>query len=234
MFLGRLLRVRAGRLIGMGGVLAIGAALTLSAACGGSSKAAPTGASTAAAGASNTVAAGLRGAQITPPIAKPDVVLTDTSGKPFSLKKDTAGDLTLVFLGYTNCPDECPTTMNDFAQALKMLPADVTSHVKMVFVTTDPERDTPAAMRKWLDHFNPQFIGLTGTQAQLDGLADKLLMPHAQKESDGHGGYGVSHAAFTFAFTANDDTAHIVYPVGFTKEDLANDISLLVKNGWKN
>jgi protein SCO1 len=221
---GRLTRRRLGWLKATVGVLAIGAAIALSVACGGSTKGAPTAAS--------TVADGLRGAEISPPVPKPDVVLTDTSGKPFSLKKDTAGNLTLVFLGYTNCPDACPTTMNDFAQALKLLPADVTSHVKMVFVTTDPERDTPGAMRKWLDHFNPQFIGLTGTQEQLNALADKLMMPHAQKEDDGHGGYGVSHAAFTFAFTANDDTAHMVYPVGFTKEDLANDISRLVKYGW--
>lgn len=199
----------------------------LAAACGSSGQ--PPSATSQA---SPAPAAGIRGVQVSPPVAEPDIVLSDTSGKPFSLRKDTAGDLTLLYLGYTNCPDVCPTTMSDFANAMKLLSPEVASHVKMVFVTTDPERDTPGVMRKWLDHFNTQFIGLTGTQDQLNQLQDDLLMPRAQKESDGKGGYGVSHAAFTFAFTPNDQTAHTIYPEGFTKEDLAHDISLLV-NGWK-
>jgi protein SCO1/2 len=122
--------------------------------------------------------------------------------------------------------------MVDFAATLKSLPPDVAGHIKVVFVTTDPERDTPDVMRTWLDNFNPNFIGLTGTPGQLQALQDELGVPAAAKEDDGHGGYGVSHAAFTFAFTPNDNIAHIVYPVGLSRDELASDFTSLVKNGW--
>ncbi len=219
------------RMAALGAVLGLGGVLLLAASCGGSSSAASPSSPPKASATSTTA---ILGAQIQPAVAKPDVTLTDISGKPFSLKKDTAGYLTLVYLGYTHCPDVCPTTMNDFAEAIKTLPPDVASHVKMIFITTDPERDTPEVLKTWLSHFNPQFIGLTGTQDQLNQLQDKLLMPRAEKEDDGHGGYGVSHGAFTFAFTANDDLAHTVYPEGFTPQDIAHDLVLLQKNGWKS
>lgn len=201
-----------------------GALALLAAACGGGSSDSPT--------ASPSSEAQIKGALISPAVAKPDVTLTDTSGKPFALKQATEGYLTLVYLGYTNCPDVCPQVMADYAAAMKTLPESVTSKIKVIFVTTDPQRDTPDVLRKWLDHFSPAFIGLTGSQQQIDALQEDLHINPATKEDDGHGSYGVSHASFTFAFTANDNTAHVVYPVGFTRADLADDFQLLAKKGW--
>src|SRR4029078_2346115 len=97
------------------------------------------------------------GATISPTFSKPDITLTDTSGKPFNVKTDTAGVVTLLYVGYTHCPDICPTHMQQIAKALKALPAATASKVKVVFITSDPERDTPAVLRKWLDNFDTDF-----------------------------------------------------------------------------
>lgn len=204
----------------------IAALALIAAACSGgsgNSKSSPT----AAASSSQ-----LKGALVSPAIAKPDVTLTDTSGQPYSLKQQTQGYLTLVYLGYTNCPDVCPQVMADYAAAMKTLPPAVTNKMKVIFITTDPARDTPDVLRKWLDHFSTSFVGLTGSQQQIDALQAALHVPAAEKEDTGNGNYGVSHASFTFAFTANDNIAHVVYPVGFTRADLADDFQLLVNKGW--
>ena len=82
------------------------------------------------------------------PFAKPDLVLTDTHGKTFDLRKQTKGRPTLVYFGYTHCPDVCPLTMSNIAVAKQQLPKAEQDKLRVVFVTTDPERDTPAALGK--------------------------------------------------------------------------------------
>src|SRR3982750_1080321 len=109
-----------------------------------------------------------RGGLVTPPLPKPRFVLTDTSGAPFDFWNRTQGSVTLLFFGYTECPDQCPLHMAKIGVALKSLPPGVADQVKPVFVTTDPARDTPAVLRRWLDHFDPHFVGLTGTEAALN------------------------------------------------------------------
>src|ERR1041384_5232448 len=84
-----------------------------------------------------------RGGLITPPLPKPRFVLTDTSGAPFDFWARTQGSVTLLFFGYTYCPDQCPMHMANIGAALKKLPAGTANNVKLVFVTTDPARDTP-------------------------------------------------------------------------------------------
>src|ERR1700730_3211528 len=90
-----------------------------------------------------------RGGLVTPPLPKPRFVLTDTSGTPYDFWEKTQGVITLLFFGYTNCPDQCPMHMMNIGSALKRLPPGLADQVKLVFVTTDPERDTPAAIRQW-------------------------------------------------------------------------------------
>src|SRR5262249_24718494 len=102
---------------------------------------------------------------VTPPLSKPNFVLTDTLGAPFDFKTRTHNSVTLLFFGYTNCPDQCPMHMANIGVALKGLPAGVADQVKLVFVTTDPARDTPVVLRRWLDNFDKHFVGLTGTEA---------------------------------------------------------------------
>src|SRR5262249_42956371 len=104
-----------------------------------------------------------RGGLVTPPLAKPRFVLTDTSGAPFDFWTRTLGSVTLLFFGYTNCPDQCPMHMANIGQALKRLPPEVADHVQLVFVTTDPARDTPAVLRRGRDSFGKRFVGAAGT-----------------------------------------------------------------------
>src|SRR5579883_721606 len=89
-----------------------------------------------------------RGGVVTPPLPKPGFVLTDTSGGAFDFKQRTEGYVTLLFFGYTYCPDQCPMHMTNLGAALKKLPAGIAGQVKLVFVTTDPARDSPQVLRR--------------------------------------------------------------------------------------
>lgn len=191
-------------------------AVLLLAACGSSSN--------------NAKAAQLHGAFPTTPAPKPNVTLTDTSGQPYNLMQQTQGYVTLVYFGYTHCPDVCPATMANIGTVMKQLPAKVSSRIKVVFVTTDPQRDTPAVNRAWLDHFSPSFVGLTGDQASINKALATAGLPPAQQEADGTGGYGVDHAAFVLAYTP-DNLAHVVYPEGVTLADWKSDMTQLVQKG---
>jgi protein SCO1/2 len=107
----------------------------------------------------------LHGAVINPPLAAASIELTATNGQPFSLIR-LRGHLVVLYFGYTNCPDECPLTMAHLKLALELLGADA-SRVRVVMITTDPGRDTPAAMKEFLAKFNASFVGLVGTADQL-------------------------------------------------------------------
>src|SRR5260370_11005835 len=109
-----------------------------------------------------------RGGLVTPPLPKPAFVLTDTSGAPFDFRQRTEGAVTLLFFGYTYCPDQCPMHMANLITALKKLPPGIAGQVKLVFVTTDPARDSQAVLRRLLDLFDRRFIGLTGTARPID------------------------------------------------------------------
>jgi len=173
-------------------------------------------------------AKGLDGVLQDPAVAKPDFTLTDTAGQPFNLDRQTAGYVTLLYFGYTHCPDICPTQMANIALGLSHQSASVRSHIKVVFVTTDPHRDSPQVLRQWLANFNPSFIGLTGTDQQITAAEAAVGMPPAEVEPIGGGNYSVDHAAWVLAFTL-DNQAHAIYPAGFdTASVWSHDLSRLV------
>lgn len=175
--------------------------------------------------------AAYHGALLNQPSPKPEFILTDTSGNAFDFQKVTHGDVTLLYFGYTNCPDVCPTQMATLGTALRQMPADTVNRVKVVFVTTDPQRDTPEVLRQWLDHFDQRFIGLTGSQATIE-LAERTTgVPAAKQEDLGNGNYGIDHAGFVIAYTP-DNLAHLIYPEGVTPEGWAQDLTNLAKKGW--
>ncbi|MCW2543081.1 MAG: putative Sco1/SenC family protein [Frankiales bacterium] len=189
------------------------------------------------------------GVEPSPTPARPSYVLKDTSGKRFDFGAETKGQPTFVYFGYTNCPDECPTAMADIAAALRKAPAAVRSAVRVVFVTTDPKRDTAPVLRRWLDQFSPGFIGLLGTEAEVaeaqratgiapafpDGLVPTLPgQPNEHIHKPGTAphkhfgplGYAVTHSAVIFAYDA-DDRLPVVYPGGVTPSDIAADLPAL-------
>lgn len=174
-----------------------------------------------------------RGGLVRPPLPKPRFVLTDTSGAAFDFRQKTEGYVTLLFFGYTNCPDECPMHMSNLGAALKKLPASVADQVKLIFVTTDPARDSPAVVRRWLDSFDRHFIGLTGTEQAIEFVEGAAGVPLATKSRPANGAYGVAHANFVFAYS-KDNFAHLVYPGGVSLADWVHDLPRLINETWSN
>lgn len=173
-----------------------------------------------------------RGNVINTPLAKPGAVLTDTSGQPFDVRKETDGYVTLVYVGYTHCPDACPTYMATIASALGRLPGNIRSRIKVLFVTDDPDRDTPAVMRTWLDLFDKTFIGLTGNPEALAKTLETLDVQPGQATDLGNSDYSVRHAAYVIAYT-QDNLAHLRYLSQATVSDWISNLATLVTDGWK-
>jgi len=174
-----------------------------------------------------------RGGLVTPPLPKPKFTLADTAGALFDFHKKTEGNVTLLFFGYTRCPDQCPLHMANIAVVLKKMPKDLSDQVKVVFITTDPARDEPNTLRAWLDRFDERFIGLTGSQAAIEAVQRAVGVPPASKTSLAAGDYAVAHASFVVAYT-KDDLGHLIYPSGVTQRDWSHDLPLLVSEDWSN
>jgi protein SCO1/2 len=167
----------------------------------------------------------LHGGVLSPPDAEPHTVLTDTAGRRYDIRKQGSGKVTLVYFGYTHCPDICPTTMADIAQALRQTSADVRRRVNVVFVTVDPHRDRRAVLRRWLDGFNPSFVGLRGSLAQVVAAQRAAGLPVSKVEPNGR---AIEHSAEVIAYTP-DHLAHVVYFEGpSTIDDLGHDLPILV------
>ena len=172
-----------------------------------------------------------RGGLVTPPLPKPRFILVDTSGRPFDFAAKTNGYVTLLFFGSPFCPDQCPMHIANLGAALKKVPSVVADQVKLVFVTTDPARDSPQVLRRWLDLFDPRFVGLTGPEAAIDAVQRAAGVPLATKSAPANGNYGVSHASFVIAYS-KDNLAHVIYPGGVSKDDWVHDLPLLVNETW--
>jgi protein SCO1/2 len=171
---------------------------------------------------------GWAGTLLSQPVSKPDFTLTDTAGASFDFRQQTEGYVTLLYFGYTSCPDVCPLHMANIASVLDEVSGEVNAKIKVVFVTTDPSRDTPAVIRKWLDNFDVTFIGLTGTQAQITNAERAAGVPEAVLQPPSASGkYTVGHASQVIAYTL-DDEAHVVYPFGIRQADWARDLPRLV------
>lgn len=122
--------------------------------------------------------------------------------------------------------------MNMISRALKTVPPELAKQFRIVFVTTDPDRDTPPVLRTWLDHFDKSFIGLSGTQQEIDGAQIAAGLSPAKKTAVlPNGDYGVGHTAFIFAYT-RDNLAHLIYPVGLKVADWTHDLPYLAAESW--
>lgn len=171
---------------------------------------------------------GLKGRMLPEPITKVDFTLTTATGQPFTFREETDGFVTLLFFGYTHCPDICPVHMANLGSVLRKLPPEQAAQVKVVFVTTDPERDTPERVREWLSYFDPKFVGLIGPLDRVNEIQASLGLGAAFREpGSSDSAYGVAHAAQVIAFT-RDNLAHVVYPFGTRQSDWAHDLPKLV------
>ncbi len=166
-----------------------------------------------------------QGVLLAEPQPRPDFTLTDTSGQPFDFRAETQGKLTLLFFGYTHCPDVCPIHMANLSAALAQpgMPDPI-----VVFVTTDPERDTPERLRSWLDNFDPDFIGLTGTREEIAAAERAAGVAGSIVPTDTSGDYEVGHAAQIIAYTP-DDLAHLHYPFGVRRQDWQADLPRMLE-----
>ncbi len=169
----------------------------------------------------------LWGVRLPQPIEKPDFTLTSTDGTPFSFRAETDGFVTLLFFGYTHCPDVCPIHMANLAAVLQNLPLTVSSQIQVVMVTTDPGRDNPERLRTWLDGFDRSFVGLVGPLEPINEIQRGMGLPNAMRMGEGTE-YMVGHASQVIAFT-RDNLARVVYPFGTRQEDWAHDLPMLVR-----
>ena len=156
-----------------------------------------------------------------------EFALTRSDGSSFRLSA-MRGDVVLLFFGYTSCPDVCPTTMAELKVALAELNAEDAARVKVLFVTVDPERDTPARVQEYVDQFNTDFIGLSGTQAELEKIWQaygiyREIVPNASAA-----GYTVDHTA---RVTLIDPQGNMRVSFGFDTpvEDIVHDLKLILK-----
>ncbi|NIR46408.1 MAG: SCO family protein [Gemmatimonadetes bacterium] len=172
-----------------------------------------------------------RGRVLPEPIEKFDFTLDDTEGQPFNFIEETEGRVTLVFFGYTNCPDVCPIHMANIAAVMRDFPFDLKQQFRVVFISTDPERDTPERIREWLDNFDPSFLGLRGSVEEVNDIAARMGVPPAQRVEVETGDYLVGHSASVIAFT-RDDMAHLMYPFGTRQADWAHDLPRLATETW--
>ena len=193
----------------------------------------------ASARAADTPRSEWRGTLLAQPAPKPEFTLVDTEGRPYDFRAETDGRVTLLFFGYTYCPDVCPIHLASIARVLDELPYGDRHRIAVVFVTTDPDRDTPERIRSWLDAFDPSFVGLRGTIEEVNAIQARMGLPEAVRIDPGtpgagiatDGGYTVGHAAQVVAYGL-DDRAHLIYPFGTRQRDWAADLPKLVSERW--
>lgn len=152
-----------------------------------------------------------------------DFHLADATGKARSLA-DFRGKVTVLFFGYTHCPDVCPTTLADMAQAMRLLDKQ-SDRVQVLFVTLDPERDTAAMLAQYVPAFHPSFMGLRG-DAQATAEAARAFDVSYQKQLN-KSGYTLDHTAGSYLIGPNGKTV-LLAPYGQRAELLVQDIRLLL------
>ncbi len=167
------------------------------------------------------------GIDLVDPYQRPSFTLTDTAGQPFDFAAATAGTPTLLFFGYTNCPDICPTTLGEWKQVKARL-GESADQVAFVFVGVDSKRDTPAAMARFVRKFDPAFVGLSGDEGAIRAAGKEFglyFKPHAAGTS--HGGDLVDHSSASYLIDP-DGRLRMVYSYGVPADVISADIRKLL------
>ena len=165
------------------------------------------------------------GSTIEPPMRVADFTLTSHAGTQFRLA-DQTGKIVVLFFGYTSCPDFCPTTLMEFKKVRARLVREA-EHTQFVFITVDPERDTPDKLRAYLNSFDPAFIGLTGTEAELAPVWRTFGVFREKKPGASALGYSMDHSTTVYVIDQRGNL-RLTYSYGETADDMAQDVNYLV------
>ncbi|GAA5130631.1 SCO family protein [Alloalcanivorax gelatiniphagus] len=185
---------------------------------------------TACGGGADGAAMELSGTPLDPPAQVVATPLVDTEGSPYSLVDDTDKDLTLVFFGYTNCPDICGQVMATLAGTLARLDDADKERLDVVFVTTDPARDTEPVVADYVGAFDPSIIGLTGRLDDIVAVGKSLYVGVDQGEKLPSGGYDVTHGTRVMAIDSDDQTP-LMWDHDVSQAQLAHDVLMLLDEG---
>lgn len=177
----------------------------------------------------NTKTPEFRGTDITGVDFGKRLELIDHHGRPRQLT-DFKGKLVVLFFGYTHCPDVCPTTLSDTASALRQLTPDEAARVQVLFVSVDPERDSLELLQQYVPYFNPTFLGLWGTPAQVAAAAKEFRVFYRKHQEPGVNGYTVDHTAGSYVLDATG-RLRLLFPFALPAEDMAHDLRLLLHAG---
>ncbi len=170
---------------------------------------------------------GYRGTYLDDLYHLPNTTLVDTSGDTYNLATSPSKPVTVVFFGYTHCPDICLAVLSNVAVALQRSPATVRDNVQMIFITTDPDRDTPEVNAAYLGRFNRDFIGLTGDLKVIKKVAAGMGVDVGARTKLADGGYEVSHSTPVIGFDT-DGGAQVLWTESTPISDLTADLGLLV------
>jgi protein SCO1/2 len=171
--------------------------------------------------------AGLHGTRFAEPRPLQPFTLTDHTGNAFGIEQ-LKGKWSFVFFGYTHCPDVCPTTLSVLNSVATRL-GDSAPAVQYIFVSVDPERDTPAQLGQFVTWFNGDFIGVTGTDEELENLTRQLGVVYMRiADEQQAGGYTVDHTASVLLFDP-DGRFHAVFSAPLNAAELAEDLLRLAK-----
>ena len=151
---------------------------------------------------------------------------TDTAGRSVVPAEDADAPVTLVFFGYTHCPDICNVVLANIASALRKSTPRVRRSTEVLFISTDPARDTPGVVREYLDRFDPTYTGLVAPVAAVEQAASALHISYERPDGS-TGGYQVEHGAYTTAFLAGD--ARLVWAEDTTVAELQTDLARLTR-----
>jgi protein SCO1/2 len=177
---------------------------------------------------SSSPAVAFRGTDITGADYARTLVLPDVNGQPRTLG-DFKGKVTVVFFGYTQCPDVCPTTMTELAQVKKSLGADA-DKLQAVFITIDPERDTPEILKSYMASFDPSFVALRGTLEQTRAAAKEFKVFFAKVPGKTEGSYTMDHSAGAFVLDTKGNV-RLFERYGAGAEALTADVKALLAQG---
>ena len=166
-----------------------------------------------------------QGSLIDPPVEAPQFELSDVNGQRFRLS-ELKGQVVIMFFGYTSCPDVCPVTLTDFLRIRSKL-GDQGEEVGFVFVTVDPDRDTPERMKKYLTNFDPTIIGLTGERTELEVVWSSYGVYEAKVDGGSEGNYLVDHSSRIYVIDA-DGNLLLTYLFGTEYQVIAEDVRHLV------